>query len=241
VYVRVRSWGCGNLTEVTQYSQAAAFLPVKYSFIKAIQAGNFSTWTTLTAQHVKQYLETLESNNKGHMNQQRKNVRSTLRKENATAQDEEDNMSETHTKHKTNLIYAVVHNIEGHTYTYLTGRFPAVSSRGYKYILILYDFDMNNIMAEPMKNRSDAESIREYTVIYDELTSKGLKPLSQTMENEASTALKTFFMALQMKFQLILTHIHRQNAAERAIQMFKNHFIAGICTTDKQFPLHLWD
>ena len=23
--------------------------------------------------------------------------------------------------------------------------------------------------------------------------------------------------------------------------MFKNHFIAGLCTTDPDFPLHLWD
>jgi hypothetical protein len=35
--------------------------------------------------------------------------------------------------------------------------------------------------------------------------------------------------------------VHRRNAAERAIQTFKNHFIAGLCSTDKDFPLHLWD
>ena len=32
-----------------------------------------------------------------------------------------------------------------------------------------------------------------------------------------------------------------RNAAERAIQTFKNHFIACLGTTDKNFPLHLWD
>ena len=35
--------------------------------------------------------------------------------------------------------------------------------------------------------------------------------------------------------------MHRVNAAERAIGTFKNHLIAGLCTTDKNFPLHLWD
>jgi hypothetical protein len=34
---------------------------------------------------------------------------------------------------------------------------------------------------------------------------------------------------------------HRRNAAERAIRTFKNHFIAGLCSVDKDFPLHLWD
>ena len=34
---------------------------------------------------------------------------------------------------------------------------------------------------------------------------------------------------------------HQRNAAERAIRTFKNHFIAGLCSLDPQFPLHLWD
>ena len=41
-------------------------------------------------------------------------------------------------------------------------------------------------------------------------------------------------------FQLVPPHMHRQNAAERAIQTFKNHFIAGIFPTHKDFPLHFW-
>ena len=31
------------------------------------------------------------------------------------------------------------------------------------------------------------------------------------------------------------------NAAERAIRTFKNHFIAGLCSTDPSFPVYLWD
>jgi hypothetical protein len=33
---------------------------------------------------------------------------------------------------------------------------------------------------------------------------------------------------------------HRRNSAERAIRSFKDHFIAGLCSTDKSFPMHLW-
>jgi hypothetical protein len=32
-----------------------------------------------------------------------------------------------------------------------------------------------------------------------------------------------------------------QNSAERAIRSFKDHLIAGLCTTDKSFLMHLWD
>ena len=36
-------------------------------------------------------------------------------------------------------------------------------------------------------------------------------------------------------------HNHHVNAAERAIQTFKDTFIAALATTDKDFPLQLWD
>jgi len=42
-------------------------------------------------------------------------------------------------------------------------------------------------------------------------------------------------------YQLVLAGQHCCNAAKHAIQTFKNHFIMGLCTTDKNFPLHLWD
>lgn len=41
--------------------------------------------------------------------------------------------------------------------------------------------------------------------------------------------------------QLVPPHLHRRNASERAISTFKDNFIAGLCRTDPDFPLHLWD
>jgi hypothetical protein len=114
-------------------------------------------------------------------------------------------------------VFAAIQDLEGHTYTDLTGGFPKTSSRGYTYILVLYDYDGNSIQAEPMKNRSDTEAIRVYTRIYDELTAKGLKPTFQTMDNEASKALKQFLHSKDIHFQLVSPHVHRQNSAERAI------------------------
>jgi hypothetical protein len=158
-------------------------------------------------------------------------VRSTKPKKKPGAQEETQDY-EPHITERTNVVYAAIHDIEGHTYTDLTGRFPKKSSRGYKYILVLYDYYGNSIHAEPMKNRSDAEAIRAYSKIYDELTSKGLKPKFQTMDNKASTALKHFLHSNDIQFQLVPPHVHRQNAAERAIQPFKNHFVAMLCSKD---------
>ena len=41
-------------------------------------------------------------------------------------------------------------------------------------------------------------------------------------------------------FQLVPPNNHRANAAERAIQTFKNHFISCLSTCDDKFSLHLW-
>jgi hypothetical protein len=43
-----------------------------------------------------------------------------------------------------------------------------------------------------------------------------------------------------MTFQLVLPNDHQRNHAEKAIQMFKAHFISIRCGMDKEFPLHLW-
>jgi hypothetical protein len=89
------------------------------------------------------------------------NVRSTKPKKKHNARDQTQDY-EPHMTDKTNVVYAAIHEIDGHTYTDLTGRFPKTSSRGYMYILVLYDYDGNIIQAEPIKNRSDAEVIRAY-------------------------------------------------------------------------------
>ena len=72
------------------------------------------------------------------------------------------------------------------------------------------------------------------------LKQRGQKPRLHWLDNEASKALKNFIHKEQTEYQLTPLHIHRRNAAERAILTFKNHFISGLCSVDKNFPLHLW-
>ena len=42
------------------------------------------------------------------------------------------------------------------------------------------------------------------------------------------------------KYHLVPPHIHRWNAADRSIQTFNNHFISGLSSIHKLFPMHLW-
>ncbi|KAI2496471.1 hypothetical protein MHU86_18012 [Fragilaria crotonensis] len=80
-----------------------------------------------------------------------------------------------------------------------------------------------------------------YQVLHARLVAAGLRPQLQRLDNECSTALKQFMSAEDVDYQLVPPNLHRRNAAERAIRTFKNHFIAGLCGVDKNFPLHLWD
>jgi hypothetical protein len=77
-----------------------------------------------------------------------------------------------------------------------------------------------------MKSRSASEWVRPYDSIHHELTVKGFKPKLQTLDNEASAALKNYFTINDIAYQLVLPHCHRRNAAKRAIRTFKEHFVA---------------
>jgi hypothetical protein len=52
---------------------------------------------------------------------------------------------------------------------------------------------------------------------------------------------KNLCMPMTWTSNFVPPGIHRRNAAERAIRTFKNHFIAALCSVDKNFPIHLWD
>jgi hypothetical protein len=107
--------------------------------------------------------------------------------------------------------------------------------------MVCYIYDCNYIKVIPMKSRSASKWVKAYDSVHQELTVKGFKPKLQTLDNEASTALKNFFTVNDIAYQLVPPHCHRHNAAERAIRTFKEHFVAGISSVDPYFPLHLWD
>ena len=61
------------------------------------------------------------------------------------------------------------------------------------------------------------------------------------MDNEASTALNLTMTTMNIKYQLFPPSNHISKNAERAIQTFKNNFIAGLCSVNKDLHIQLWD
>jgi hypothetical protein len=116
---------------------------------------------------------------------------------------------------------------------------PIVS--GNQYVLVVYEYDATYIHAEPMIDRTGPSVISAYQRIIAFLQSRGFKPLLQRLYNEATGVLQRFLDTSDIDFQLAPSpHVHRRNAAKRSIHTFKNHFIAGLWSTNPNFPLSLW-
>jgi hypothetical protein len=141
---------------------------------------------------------------------------------------------------KTQFIYAATIDA-GQIYADQTGRFPVVLSKGNTYIMILYDYDSSAILAQPIKDRMAPELLQAFQVMEQELVARGMKPKLMKLDNEASKLLKTYLHQQNITIKFVPPYSLRRNSSERAIRSFKDHLIAGLCSTDKYFPMHLWD
>ena len=226
-----------SISQSIRYLHAAAGFPVQETWIDAIQAGNYITWPGLTAAAVRKHFPDSDETQKGHMKKQRQGVRSTrIQVETPNEIKRNDPPLK-----KMKDMYIKIHNAAETMHSDQTGRFPATSSRGNQYIMVLVEVDGNYIDAEPMKNKSEGSIIKAYLALWARLTAKGtVKPTTHILDNEASAAYKAEIIK-NCSIQLVPPDNHRRNLAERAIQTFKNHFKAKLAEVDDTFPMHLWD
>lgn len=184
-------------SDLVQFLHAACFSPVPSTLIKAIDNGHFATWPSFTAANVRRYLPKSPATVKGHLNQVRKNQRSTKTKPLKPDDDSSDVIPSTPITDgkRTHFVYAAIMQApseSGQIYTDQTGRFPVTSLRGNKYLMVLYNYNANAILAEPMRNRTDDKIIRAYQTLHHCLVAAGLNPRLQKLDNEASRRLQQF-------------------------------------------------
>ncbi len=207
-------------SDLVTYLHKCCYSPTTSGWLKAIKNGFFTTWPGLDQVLVQKHLLKSAATVKGHQRQQFKNIPSTSTIDEKTPPDgllapaslshlqqativasprkvtEED-------KNRTNKIYVKAIKTTGQIYTDQTGRFPTTSSRGHKYIMILYDYDSNAILAEPLKSKSEGEMIRAYTKLHAFLSDRGLKPRLQKLDNECPAGLKCFMTQNDVEYQLV--------------------------------------
>ena len=137
-------------------------------------------------------------------------------------------------------IHIKVQDANETMYTDQTGNFTHISSRGNRYQMIDYHVDSNSIWAKPMKNRLEGEMIQAQSRAVITMNNCVIIPTKQVLDNEASAAYKAAIYDLNMSYQLVPPNEHRRNIAKKAIQTWKDYFVAVLSGTANNFPLHLW-
>lgn len=141
--------------------------PTKTTWLAAIKNGIFVTWQSLMTKNVNKYHPETNETDKGHMKLQCTNVRSTKAlKEQALPQE-----TNSAPLPKKSDVYLFIFNAHDTMYTDQTGAFPVTSSRGNKYIMVLYEVDGNHIDAEPMKRRTGETLVQTYLILWKRPTS----------------------------------------------------------------------
>ena len=238
--------------DMVAFAHASFCSPTIVTLKQAIQKGYIPQGIPgLTVENLSKYPPDLRATARGHLKQERKGKQSTKKHAPEPIPDKSDpNRLEAfnfplplHNGQQTNFVYAATIDSSntGTAYSDQTGPFSHPSSRGNKLLFVLYDYDSNFIFAVPMKNREAASILAAYTDVYNQLKAAGMKPKLQKLDNECSNMLKEFLADEDTAIQLVPPGIHRQNAAERAIQTFKDHFIAALATTASNFPINQWD
>ena len=252
---------------MAQYLHGCCYWPVKDTWTKAIQKNHFTSWPGLSVPFLNRNLPKSIISAKGHQRQEYSNLQSTNYKERLSKiklkmqelkqQSSDKNFQNIVHQHLDEDLFpvsdtpnlrsnAIINSIiplspTGLGYTDPTGRFPFRSARRNEYIFISYNYDANAILAVAMKDRTATSITEAWQHLHDIYKKAGYEPDMYIQDNEISQQMKDAFTEEQVAFQLVPPGNHRANAAERAIQTFKSHFIAGLAGVDPKFPLGQWD
>ncbi len=181
-----RVYDLPSIEQAVKWMHAVCGYPVKSMWMRATRAGNYVGWPMLTEQNVSKYYPELDKTLKGHMNQARKNVRSTKVKRAPLELAEYPKMR----GKKVQDIYISTYKVRKTTFSDQTGQFATRSKSGNKYIMIMVKIDSSAILVEPMKSRKDAEMIRAYNALLLHLQQAGIVPKKHVMDNEVSENMK---------------------------------------------------
>ena len=222
----------GTMSDTLNFLHLSMGSPTKNTLLNALRKNSMSMWPFFTENNIAKFIPDSIPTDLGHQDRTRKNAHYTQQ---STYKSQEN---------KYINIYAAINQPEIPTeniHSYQTVRFTVQSSSGKKYMMVIYAYDPNSILVEPLLDRSKESIMQDYQKIIQHLIRRGFKPRLQRLDNEASKLFQDEMDNQQIQWQLVPPGNHRRNAAERQICTFKNHFISILARTDPYFSLHLWD
>ena len=147
--------GSTKKEDIVAFAHAALFSPAITTLEKALDKGFIRGFPGLDTKSLRKHPPQSFAMVKGHLDQSRKNQRSTKTK--VTIVEPDDEIPE-QLDERTHHCFVAVQEMVGQIYTDQTGRFIAPSHTGNNYIMVLYDYDSNAILVKPMKNRKPPRS-----------------------------------------------------------------------------------
>jgi hypothetical protein len=231
------------MEETVKFLHQCLFSPTVDTLCKAIDNGQLIGFPHITSKMVRKYLPESTATAKGHLNRTRKGLRSTTKGIMKRAWDE--TIDFTPTKEEVNVVQLFIgatigDQNTGTIYTDQTGNFPVRSFHGNRCQFVAYDYRSNAILVRALKDQTDNSLLAAFEDVYTYLTDRGFPPQLNVMDNQCSKTIQKFIESNNAKIQLCNPDDHRVNAAERAIQTWKNHWLAGLGTLDPNCPLQLW-
>ena len=106
--------------------------------------------------------------------------------------------------------------------------------------MVFYDYYSNAILTKPLKNNTTPELERSQTRLIQYLLYQGLNLSALRINNKCLEALGNILRVNSFNLQMCPPNYHHTNQAEKAIDTWKFHFLAGLSGVDPNFPLHLW-
>ena len=177
-----------SISEQMEFLHAAAGYPVLSTWVAAIKKGYYATWPGINEHNIRKHLPKSIYTTSAHIEQKRKGTKalSKIIKEDAVGEDENMTVDPPQEEHniKTQLAFATIVD-EGKIYTDQTGKFPVISNRGNRYMMVIYAYDANCILVEPMKNRTERCMLEAYEKAHERLQQAGYKPRLHWLDNEA--------------------------------------------------------
>jgi hypothetical protein len=150
---------------------------VKLTSLKAVKAGNFVGWPLLTEKNIAKYYPDTVEMQKGHMNQSRKNVRSTKRQRQPFKV--ANVVSRRGKKERDVKPFSLTKQVN----------FPSDPNVATS-TMVMVEVDSNAILLKPMKSCQDNEMHRAYDKLVSRLLWCGVQPKKHVLDNEISDIMK---------------------------------------------------
>ena len=109
----------------------------------------------------------------------------------------------------------IVESPTGKAYGDMTGKYPKMPSSENQYIWLIYDYDSNLIIGEPLKIPQKIDIMNGYRNLLKQLSCNGYKTQIKTFDNEAS--------------DILLEYMRKQNWRTDCATSYVSHKSRRIC------------